>query len=526
MKTCGYDDIMKIGLLLRQHARRTPDKPAIILGDAALTFGELDRQSDRMANALLSKGLAHGDRVILYVGNSLELVVAVAALWKAGALPIPITTWTVGRELAFLVADSKPFAVLYGPDQEAAVQSADLPAGVMHITTAASDQGLDLASLIDSGLTDAGVEGPPPSLPADPDDAMIGYTSGTTGNPKGAILTHANLITAQLLVSTFCDLHGDDIYMIMTPIAHRVGMARLVTCFTLGASVVVMPKFDPADAAVLITQHRITVISLVPTVARLLLEQIEATGETCESLRAVTATGEAFPVSLKERLAVRLPHIGLWVLYGMTEGGVPAVLRPDEQTLKPTSVGRPIPGVEIRLVDDAGVDAVQGDTGEVLLRSGAPGQAMVAREYFNRPEANRETYKDGWFHTGDVGRFDEDGYLYLVDRVKDMILSGGLNIYSREVELALESAPSVREVAVVAGPDKDFGECVVAYVALKPGCDVTPDDLIAHCRDYIAGYKKPKFVFFLEALPRNVNGKALKSDLRARAAQDIADANA
>jgi long-chain acyl-CoA synthetase len=468
----------------------------------------------------LSKGLAQGDRVILYVGNSLELVVAVAALWKVGALPIPITTWTVGRELAFLVADSKPFAVLYGPDQEAAVQTADLPACVMHITTAASDRGLDLTSLVE-----AVAEGPPPSLPPSPDDAMIGYTSGTTGNPKGAILTHANLITAQLLVSTYCGLRGDDIYMIMTPIAHRVGMARLVTCFSLGASVVVMPKFDPTDAVSLITQHRVTVISLVPTVARLLLEWIEATGETCESLRAVTATGEAFPVLLKERLAALLPHIGLWVLYGMTEGGVPAVLRPDEQILKPTSVGRPLPGVEIRLVDEAGADAAQGDSGEVLLRSGAPGQAMVAREYFDRPEVNRETYKNGWFSTGDVGRFDEDGYLYLVDRVKDMIVSGGLNIYSREVELVLESAPAVREVVVVAGPDKDFGECVVAYVALKPGHEANLEVLIAHCRNYIAGYKKPKYVFILESLPRNVNGKAMKSDLRARAPQDIADAS-
>ncbi len=507
---------MKIGTLLSQHARQAPDKVAIFLGDDVLTFGELDRRSNRMANALLAKGMRQGDRVILYVGNSVELVVAIAALWKAGALPIPITTWTVGRELAFLVSDSEPFAVLYGPEQATAVQAANLPQDVMHISTVASDHALDLKSLIASG-----VERPPPALPAEPDDAMIGYTSGTTGKPKGAILTHANLITAQLLISTFCDLRGDDTYMIITPIAHRVGMARLVTCFCLGASVVVMPAFDAAAALSLIAKHRISVISTVPTVARLLLEQIEATGEICASLRVMTATGEAFPATLKERLAATLPHVGLWIWYGMTEGGVPAVLRPDEQMLKPNSVGRPTPGVEIRLVDEAGADVEQGQTGEVLLRSGVPGRSMVAREYFNRPDANREAYKEGWFYTGDVGRFDEDGYLYLVDRVKDMILSGGLNIYSREVELALETVPAVSEVAVVAGPDQDFGECVVAYVALKPGYQAAPDELVAHCREYIAGYKKPKHVFYLDALPRNANGKAMKADLRERAAQDI-----
>ena len=509
---------MKVGLLLSQHARRSPDKVAIVYGDQVLSFGTLDRQSNRMANALLAKGLKQGDRVILYVGNSVELVVAVAALWKAGALPIPITTWTVGRELAFLVSDCKPFAVLYGPEQMDAVQSADLPGDIMHIMTAPAGHALDLKSLIEQGDETA-----PPALPVEPDDAMIGYTSGTTGNPKGSILTHANLITAQLLTSTVASLRGDDIYMIMTPIAHRVGMARLVTCFSLGATVIVMPRFDPGDAISLIERHRISVISLVPTVARLLLERIEATGTACESLRVVTATGEAFPETLKARLASVLPHVALWVFYGMTEGGIPAAIGPEEQIRKPGSVGQPILGVEIRLVDEAGADVPVGEFGEVILRSGAPGRAMIAREYFNRPEANRDAYRDGWFRTGDLGRFDEDGYLYLVDRVKDMILSGGLNIYSREVEQALEAAPAVREVAVVAGPDSEFGECVVAYVALKPDAAATADDLIAHCRERIASYKKPKYVVFLDALPRNANGKVLKAELRERTEQDIAD---
>lgn len=381
---------MKIGTLLRQQARRVPDKPAIHYEGETLRFAELDRQSDRMANALLARGLKPGDRVILYVGNSIPLVVAVAALWKAGALPIPITTWTVGRELAFLASDSQPFAILYGPEQTDAVDSADLPAGVLHIMTEPSDRALDLASLIAEGA-----EGPPPALPPDPDDAMIGYTSGTTGHPKGAVLTHANLITAQLMVSTYCDLRADDTYMIMTPIAHRVGMARLVTCFCLGATVVVMPRFEPAAALALIDEYRVSVVSMVPTVARLLLEALEADGVAgdpgaCASLRTMTATGEAFPTALKERLAARLPDVGLWVMYGMTEGGLPAALGPADQTRKPQSVGLPLPGVEIRLAaDETGAPVGPGETGEIWLRSGAPGRAMVTREYFNRGKPTR-----------------------------------------------------------------------------------------------------------------------------------------
>ena len=234
---------MKIGLFLSQHARRVPDKPAVILGERMLTFGMLDEQSNRMANALLAKGLKQGDRVALYVGNTIELVVAVAALWKAGALPIPITTWTVGRELAFVVDDAKHFAILYGTEQADQVASANLPDDVLHIVTEDKDHAISLASLIETDDDTA-----PPVLPPEPDDAMISYTSGTTGTPKGAILTHANLVTAQLLFSTVTGLSGNDIYMIMTPIAHRVGMARLVACFSMGATVIVMPRFNPAEA--------------------------------------------------------------------------------------------------------------------------------------------------------------------------------------------------------------------------------------------------------------------------------------
>jgi acyl-CoA synthetase (AMP-forming)/AMP-acid ligase II len=510
---------MHIGTILHHHATRHPERPAVIFGDQTLSFHTLDSRSNQLANALIDRGLKPGDRVILYVGNSLALVEAIAAVWKAGGVTVPITPWIVGPELAFMVGDCQPFAILYGPEQTAHVDRALADHPEVRRTFIGDSTATNVTTL--DSLLSSGSEAPPPRLPADATDAVIGYTSGTTGHPKGAVITHTNLITNQLSSATSWGLALDDVWLVSTPIAHRVGLSRTISCFCLGATLVVMPRFTPAAAIDLIVQHRVTALGTVPTVCRLLLEAMEQTDYSFDSLRFISATGEAFPIALKQRLAVRLPQVQLVSCYASTEGGVIAALLPHEQFLKPASVGRPMPGMEIRVVDAEGRDVPEGRSGELLLRSGEPGRGLIARGYFNRPEANSEAFTDAWFHTGDVGYFDAEGYLYLVDRVKDMILSGGLNIYSREVEQTIEALPGVREVAVVAGPDADFGECVVAYVACRPGMTVTAADILAQCREQIASYKKPKHIIFVEQLPRNVNGKVVKTELRQRAAQDM-----
>ncbi|ETX00331.1 MAG: hypothetical protein ETSY1_11575 [Candidatus Entotheonella factor] len=414
---------MHIGTILHHHAMRHPDRPAVMLGDQSLSFQRLDTRSNQLANALIDRGLKPGDRVILYVGNSLALVEAIAAVWKAGGITVPITPWIVGPELAFMVGDCQPFAIVYGPEQ------------TEHVDHALADHTGVLRILIDNGpaspiptlesLRSGGAETLPPPLPADLTDAVIGYTSGTTGHPKGAVVTHANLITNQLSSATYWGLALDDVWLVSTPIAHRVGLSRLITCFCLGSPLVVMPRFTPEAAIHTITQHRITALGTVPTVCRRLLEAMDHTDHPFEHLRFISATGEAFPIALKERLFARLPHVELVSCYASTEGGVIAALLPHEQGVKPASVGRPMPGMEIRVVDTQGQDVPQGESGELLVRSGEPGRSLIAREYFNRPEANRDSFSDGWFHTGDMGYMDAEGYLYLVDRVKDMILSGG-----------------------------------------------------------------------------------------------------
>ena len=255
-------------------------------------------------------------------------------------------------------------------------------------------------------------------------------------------------------------------------------------------------------------------IGVVPTIARMLLPEIEARPEACASLRTMLATGEVFPVEVKERLFAALPQLQLHSFYSQTEAGLVTNLRPAEQTRYPDSIGQPIPGAEIRIVDGDLKDVPPGEPGEILVRCGAPGEITMMPEYFNRPEATKAVYVDGWLRTGDMAREGPDGYYYFVDRLKDMIVSGGLNIYSREVEDALLTHPAVKEAAVVGVPDADFGEAVMAYVIPADGAPPEETALIDHCRTQIASYKKPRHIRIVDTLPRNTTGKVAKHLLR------------
>jgi acyl-CoA synthetase (AMP-forming)/AMP-acid ligase II len=278
---------------------------------------------------------------------------------------------------------------------------------------------------------------------------------------------------------------------------------------------VIVPRFDAAETLATIVRERISVTGLVPTVARMLLDAIDGDASPYANLRMMISVGEAFPIELKKRLFATLPNIKLSSALAMTEVFGAAVLTSEDQISHAGAAGRPVPGVEVMLADDAGASVPPGDIGEILVRSGVPGAELMMRGYWNRPKETADAFRDGWLQTGDMGRFDADGYLYVVDRKKDMILSGGLNIYSKEVEHAILAHPAVADVAVVGTADPQFGEAVVAFVELRSGAHATHDDILEHCRALIASYKKPKYVFF-EAFPKNAQGKALKAELRER----------
>jgi acyl-CoA synthetase (AMP-forming)/AMP-acid ligase II len=311
------------------------------------------------------------------------------------------------------------------------------------------------------------------------------------------------------------------VYLVTTPLSHRTGFARLSNSMLLGGTLVVMSKFDASDAVEIIQREGVTVAGMVPTVCRMLLPLIEADPARCASLRRIVVTGEAFPVELKKRLIAALPQVRLFSFFAMTEVGGVTSLSHEEQFTHPASIGRPTPGVEIRIVDEAGAQVAEEEPGELLVRNGLPGQYSVLRAYYRRPDETASAFTDGWFRTGDMVRVDRDGYLYVVDRKKDMVLSGGFNIYTKEVEQALLTHPSIADAAVIGVPDPLFGEAVVAFVEFVSGQRVAADEIIEHARNQIASYKKPKHVFISDELPRNSLGKVLKNELREHARREL-----
>lgn len=504
---------MRMETVLRAQAVRYPDKIALICGDERITYHDLVQRIARVASGLKERGLGAGDRIVLFLNNGVEIVELFYAAFSLGIIVVPVTTRLTPHELEHICSDSQPSAIAFeGPGDS-----------IRHVLEANSDavwiavgKGTEGAIAYDS-LRKYGVA-PLPALPVNSDDAVIMYTSGTTGKPKGAIITHANIITQHCFINAVeWGISRDDRYLVTTPLAHRTGFARLSNSMTLGGTLVVMKKFDPRQTVETIAREKITVVGMVPTVCRMILPEVEADPSKCASLRRIVVTGEAFPVELKRRFLALLPDVRLVSFFAMTEVGGVTSLSHDEQFDHASSIGRPTPGVEVRIVDDAGNAVKTGEPGELLVRVGEPGRYSVMRGYYNRPDETAQTIVDGWIRTGDVAKADDDGYLYIVDRKKDMVLSGGFNIYTKEVEQALIANPDVADAAVVGVPDAIYGEAVAAFIEPVAGHKPTPESIVDHVRALVAGYKKPKYVFIVDELPRNSLGKVLKRELREKA---------
>ena len=500
---------MRMETILFSHCRRFPDKEAFILGERRVTYGQFGRRAIAIAKALAARGVKPGDRVVLYLPNCLEFVEGMFGAFAAGAIAIPVTTRLTLSELAYFCQDSGAKVLVCAPDRAAAIAQ-DIVArhpGMLGFSIEGAHGGLENFATLhledDRSL---------PAIPVTQDEAAILYTSGTTGQPKGVVVTHANLLIQHGYMNA-CEwgIGADDRYLVVTPMAHRAGMGRLVNSTMLGGTLCIIPQFDAEDIISTIEREKVTVFGMVPTVCRMLMPSIEADPQRCHSLRRIAVTGEAFPVALKKRLIAALPQARLVSFFGMTEAGGVTYLSHEEQFTHPETVGRPSPGVEVRIVAESGSDVAAGEIGELLVRTGMPGAFTVMKSYYNRPEQTAAALRDGWFYTGDLARQDDDGYIYIADRKKDMIVSGGFNVYSKEVEQTIGELSGIRDVAIVGIPDDLYGEAVVAFVERQPeSCDLDANAIIEHCRERIAGYKKPRHVFFVETLPRNATGKVLK----------------
>ncbi|HYD69007.1 class I adenylate-forming enzyme family protein [Azospirillum sp.] len=518
---------MRLETILFAHCRRHPDKEAVVCGERRLTYGALEASIRSLASGLRGQGLGPGDRIVLYLPNGTEFVELLYAALALGAIAIPVTTRLTLKELAYFCEDSGATMVAFAAAQAEGMRPIlEARPALRGIVVGVGVGGEGEAGLLAfAALADAPAE-PLPVLAEDREECMIMYTSGTTGRPKGVVLTHANiLVNHGFMNAVEWGIRADDRYLVASPLAHRAGLGRLMNAMTLGGTIHVATAFEPDHIVEVIERERITVFGMVPTMCRLLLPSLERDPARCRSLRLIVVTGEAFPVELKERLIRLLPDVQLVSFFAMTEAGAVTNLSHAEQFTHPKSVGRPAPGVETRIVDAEGNDVEPGGVGELLVRSGRPGAFTIMKGYFNRPEDTARALAGGWFHTGDMARVDGDGYVHIVDRKKDMILSGGFNIYSKEVELAIVEVAGVADAAVVGVPDPVYGEAVAAFVeADAAGTPPTAEQIIAHCRDAIASYKKPKHVFFVDALPRNAVGKVMKHQLADLARARLAEA--
>jgi fatty-acyl-CoA synthase/long-chain acyl-CoA synthetase len=489
---------------LRGHAESEPEKPAVVCGDEVLDFATLNRRASRVANVFTRLGCVEGDRVAWMSFNSITGAEVASGLRRAGLVIVPVNYRLRGAEIAYVLNDSQAKVAAAGPDH-AELMAAAMPDVRGDVRFVAAGESIPRGWLSYRELVDAADE--EFETVDDGLGASMIYTSGTTGNPKGAWRPHGVDLANVLQVISIFGLGQSDVHLLCGPGYHSAVGFFSVLHQLLGATVVILPKFD-ADAALdEIARHRVTTTFMAPTLLARLVDAQERRARDTTSLRAIILGAAPCPCALKVRAEAVFGPV-LWEFYGATETGINTVLRPEDQLRKPGSCGTAVPGQEIRLVTDGGVEAEVGQPGELMVRN------TWQAEYYNRPDATRGSLHDGFFSVGDVAYRDEEGYYYICDRRIDMIISGGVNIYPAEVEAVLHAHPAVMDAAVIGVPDDEWGESVKAIVQLREGASATADELIAFCAERLAGYKKPRSVDFVPELPRDAAGKLLKRKLR------------
>ncbi len=494
--------------LLDRAAADYPDRPAIKMDGLVLSYTQLRQAAGRMSALLASLGVEPGDRVGIMLPNVPAFPITFYGALAADAIVVPMNPLLKSREVAYYLGDSgaKALVAWHQFAGEAAKGAAD--AGATLITAETPDLAGLLAEVPAAATT--------PNR-HDDDDAVILYTSGTTGRPKGAELTHTGLVSnAEIAARTLFDVGPDDVIMGCLPLFHVFGLTcGLNVAVTAAATLTLLPRFDPAKALDILERDRVTLFEGVPTMYAAMLHLPEADPAKARTLRACASGGAAMPVEVMRGFEQKFGCIVLEG-YGLSETSPVASFNHPDKERKPGSIGTPIQGVEMRLIDDewntvSGKDAI----GEIAIR----GQ-NVMKGYWDKPEATKEAMKGagevggGWFRTGDMARTDEDGYYFIVDRKKDLIIRGGYNVYPREIEEAMHEHPAVAEVAVIGMPHPELGEEVGAAVALKPGASATPDELRAFVRDRVAAYKYPRRVWLVDALPKGPTGKILRREVR------------
>ena len=503
-----------LATMLRESAQAHPDKPCCRAGGRSVGYAELDAVSGRVAANLLAAGLVRGDKVAVQLPNVPEFLQAYFGILKAGLVMVPLNPLLKAAEITHQLLDAQVRLLI--TFDACAPEARKAAAGIDDLTLCLVGGGepesgetafaslcalapeVDADDVRDIAATDAD------------DTAVIIYTSGTTGRPKGAELTHFQLFMNCTTAGAVFGVRDDDVSLAVLPFFHVFGLSSLVNVTVrYGGTLSLVPRFDIGQVVDAMEEHGVSVFVGVPTMFHA-LQQADTAGRDLSRFRVACSGGAAMPEALMSAFEERF---GVAVLegYGLSETASTATMNPSAEDRRHLSIGKPIWGVEARIVDGDGNELPPGaeHIGEILLRG-----HNVMKGYYRNPAATAEALRHGWLHTGDLAYRDRDGFLFVVDRVKDLVIRGGFNVYPREVEEVLYGHPAVAEAAVVGRPDERLGEEVVAVVSLRPGAAATAEELIAFCRDRLAGYKCPREVRFLPELPKNATGKLLKRELR------------
>lgn len=502
---------MTLDQIVERNGLRFPDKIALVSGDREITWRQLDRRVDRVANALRARGLAEGERVAILLANRIEMIESYFGISRAGMSAVPLNYRLSGPELG-AVLGAAGAALLVTTRQLADRVTEFAPALPIWIV---GDDAHPGEHSYEAALESA-AESRIPRVDRENEPFAIFYTSGTTGSPKGVMVTHRNLEANAFNQFVADGSLGSDVNLISTPLCYAGAVFMSMTYMMLGCTQVLMDTFDPPRWFDEVERRKVSVAMLVPTMINRLLEHPGIEGADLSSMRCIFYGGGPMPLTVLKRAIERI-RCGFTQGYGLTETLEATFLVASDHVLDGTearqkrlgSAGREAVGTEVRIVDGEGRDVEAGVVGEVLVRSHS-----VCAGYWRNPEETSRSRVGGWFRTGDLGYLDESRYLFVVDRLKDMVVTGGANVYTKEVESVLYQHPAVLEAAVVGLPDEAWGEIVAAVVVRRPGASVSAEEIVSWCRASLAGFKKPRAVHFVDELPKNASGKVLKRELR------------
>jgi long-chain acyl-CoA synthetase len=505
---------LNLGVILRESAKRHSEKTAIVIGDTLVSYGQLHAYAQKLAGSLKRLGVHRGQHVALMLPNVPQFTIAYYAIHYIGAVVVPLNVLLKPDEIHYHLEDSDSVALIvwegFAEHALAAFPRADVCKHLIIAKADPSDVSADegvhnMTALIGTGEPVAEL---PDTMPDD--TAVMLYTSGTTGRPKGAELTHFNMFyNAEYASTKLMPLNADTTALAVLPLFHSFGQTVIQNgVLSVGGTIVLLPRFEPTAAFELMKAHGVTLFAGVPTMYFALLNHPMA-DEVELGLKYCAAGGAAMPVKVMKAFDDKF-GVNILEGYGLSETSPVASFNTLDRPKKAGSIGTPIWGVEFRLEkDDGSVVEANDEPGEICIRG-----HNVMKGYYKRPEVNAEQIKDGWFHTGDIATRDADGFYFIVDRKKDMIIRGGFNVYPREIEEVLYAHPAIAEAAVIGVPHERHGEEVKAVVALKAGQSASEQDLIDYCKEKLAAYKYPRIVSFLDALPKGPTGKILKRELR------------